>query len=209
MSVIHASTSVIAAQSAPSEASLRDADLVVLLQAGDLQGAFSGIMQRYETKVFYLCVAMLRDTHSAEEAAQESFLRVWRALPRYAPQTAALSTWIYAITRNRCLTELTSRNSVGLGSDDEAAWTEAEQLAATPVPNDASSLALLRQLVDTLPQAYRSCLTLYYFEELSVTEVAAMLGLPEGTVKTHLHRARQALHQLLEQRGLAHAGLWL
>jgi RNA polymerase sigma-70 factor (ECF subfamily) len=196
------------AQPAPSEASLRDADLVALLQAGGLQAAFHGIMQRYETKVFHLCVAMLRDTHAAEEAAQESFLRVWRALPRYAPQTAALSTWIYAITRNRCLTELTHRNASGLGSDDEAAWAEAEQRAAA-VPADASALTLLRQLIDALPQSYRSCLTLYYFEELSVTEVAAMLGLPEGTVKTHLHRARQALHQLLEQRGLAHAELWL
>jgi RNA polymerase sigma-70 factor (ECF subfamily) len=80
---------------------------------------------------------------------------------------------------------------------------------AAVAPTDASALALLRQLVDALPQVYRSCLMLYYFEELSVTEVAAMLGLPEGTVKTHLHRARQRLHQLLEQRGLAHAGLWL
>ena len=197
------------AQTAPSAAALRDADLVSLLHAGNLQGAFNGIMQRYETKVFHLCVAMLRDTHAAEEAAQESFLRVWRALPRYAPQTAALSTWIYAIARNRCLTELSNRNISGLGSDDEAAWAEAEQFAAAVAHNDASSLVLLRQLVDALPQAYRSCLTLYYFEELSVGEVATMLGLPEGTVKTHLHRARQALHQLLEKRGLAHAGLWL
>lgn len=194
---------------APSEAALRDTDLVAQLQAGHLHAAFEGIMQRYETKVFHLCMAMLRDTHAAEEAAQESFLRVWRALPRYAPQTAALSTWIYTITRNRCLTELGNRHASGLGSDDEAAWAEAERLAATPAPNDASALALLRQLVDALPQAYRSCLTLYYFEELSVTEVASMLGLPEGTVKTHLHRARGALHQLLEKKGLAHAGLWL
>jgi RNA polymerase sigma-70 factor (ECF subfamily) len=207
MSVIPAQIPI-TALGAPSEASLRDADLVALLQAGDLQGAFHGIMLRYESKVFHLCVAMLRDTHAAEEAAQESFLRVWRALPRYAPQTAALSTWIYAITRNRCLTELGNRNANGLGSDDETAWAEAEQITAVP-PTDASALALLRQLVDALPQAYRTCLTLYYFEELSVTEVASMLGLPEGTVKTHLHRARQALHQLLEQRGLAHAGLWL
>lgn len=196
-------------QTAPSEAALRDADLVAQLQDGHLHAAFEGIMQRYETKVFHLCVAMLRDTHAAEEAAQESFLRVWRALPRYAPQTAALSTWIYAITRNRCLTELADRNAGGLGSDDEAAWAEAEQLAATPAPLDAPAQALLRQLIEALPQAYRSCLTLYYFEELSVTEVASMLGLPEGTIKTHLHRARSALHQMLEKKGLAHASLWL
>jgi RNA polymerase sigma-70 factor (ECF subfamily) len=208
MSVISTPNSAVAARAEPSAAALRDADLVAQLQAGDLHAAFDGIMQRYESKVFHLCVAMLRDTHAAEEAAQESFLRVWCALPRYAPQTAALSTWIYAIGRNRCLTELVNRNASGLGSDDEAAWAQAEQLAAA-APNDESALALLRQLIDALPHAYRSCLRLYYFEELSVTEVSAMLGLPEGTVKTHLHRARRALRQLLEQRGLAHAGLWL
>ena len=190
----------------PSAAALRDADLVAQLAAGDLHGAFEGIMQRYEKKVFHLCMAMLRDAHAAEEAAQESFLRVWRALPRYAADTAALSTWIFAITRNRCLSLLEQRGIQGV--DDEAAWAEAEQIAAAAPATDTSALALLRSLIDALPQAQRSSLTLYYFEELSVTEVAAMLGLPENTVKTHLHRARSALYQLLEQRGLAHAELW-
>lgn len=195
--------------SPPSEAMLRDADLVAQLQKGNLHQAFEGIMQRYESKVFRLCVAMLRDTHAAEEAAQESFLRVWRALPRYAPHTAALSTWIYAITRNRCLSELDKHPAGGLGSDDAATWADAEQIAGTPVARDTAALALLSQLIDALPHALRSSLTLYYFEELSIAEVAIMLGLPEGTVKTHLHRARNALHQALQQRGLDRAELWL
>lgn len=193
----------------PSAAALRDADLVELLRAGDLHGAFAGILARYEQKLYHLCLAMLRDAHGAQDAAQESLLRIWRALPHYAAQTAALSTWIYAITRNRCLSELQRRATRIDGADDEAAWAEAEQLAATPAPLDAPATALLAQLVDALPQAFSSCLRLYYFEELSVTEVAAMLGLPEGTVKTHLHRARSALHRMLEQRGLARAELWL
>lgn len=197
---------LLAPSASPSAAALRDADLVDLLAAGELQRAFEGIMQRYERKVLHLCTAMLRDAHAAEEAAQESFLRVWRALPRYAPQTAALSTWIFAITRNRCLS-LLEQGGIR-GTDDEAAWAEAEQIAAAPAA-DASAAALLARMVDALPQAQRSCLKLYYFEELAVAEVAAMLGLPEGTVKTHLHRARAALLQKLEQRGLAHAELWL
>ena len=168
---------------------------------------FERIVHEYQDRIFRLALSMLGDRAAAEETAQDALVRVWKGLPKFRGKSS-LSTWIYAITRNRCLTELTSRNASGLGSDDEAAWAEAEQLSAA-VPNDASSLALLRQLIDALPHAYSSCLTLYYFEELSVTEVAAMLGLPEGTVKTHLHRARSALHQLLDKKGLAHAELWL
>jgi RNA polymerase sigma-70 factor (ECF subfamily) len=192
-----------------SDAALRDADLSALVACGRLHEAFEGIMERYESKVFHLCMALLRDTPAAEDAAQESLLRVWRALARYQPGMAALSTWIYAITRNRCLTVLGQRASHETPGDRDGLWQEAEQLQADAPKNDAGSLALLRRLVEGLPQTQRTTLTLYYFEEHSVVEVATMLGAPEGTVKTHLHRARNALHHALDQHGLAHAELWL
>jgi RNA polymerase sigma-70 factor (ECF subfamily) len=191
----------------PSDATLRDADLAALVQAGRLHAAFEGILQRYESKVLHLCMALLRDRHAAEEVAQESFLRIWRALQSYNSETAALSTWVYAITRNRCLTELSRRPSA-LQFCDDGDGTIALQAAAESVP-DTRALRLLRDLVETLPAPLRTSLTLYYFEEHSVEEVATMLGIPQGTVKTHLHRARSALHQKLKDRGLAHADLWL
>jgi RNA polymerase sigma-70 factor (ECF subfamily) len=190
-----------------SDAALRDADLAALVQAGSLHAAFEGIMARYESKVFHLCIALLRDRHAAEDIAQESFLRIWRALASYKPETAALSTWIYAITRNRCLTELARRPHPMLPQDDGEAATEHPD-AAEP-PQDRRALDVLHGLVELLPTALRSSLTLYYFEERSVEEVASMLGIPQGTVKTHLHRARIALHQRLEEKKLAHADLWL
>jgi RNA polymerase sigma-70 factor (ECF subfamily) len=189
-----------------SEAARRDADLAELVQAGRLHAAFEGIMERYESKVLHLCMAVLRDAHAAQEVAQESFLRIWRALSGYRSETAALSTWIYAITRNRCLTEL-SRRPPATHSCDDGDATLANLAADSPV--DARALAVLRGLVESLPSPLRTSLTLYYFEEHSVDEVATMLGIPQGTVKTHLHRARSALHQKLKDQGLAHADLWL
>ncbi len=189
------------------DAALRDADLAALVQAGRLHTAFEGIMARYESKVFHLCMAMLRDSHAAEDVAQESFLRIWRALASYRSESASLSTWIYAITRNRCLTELSRRQSAK--PFFEAGDATDEHPAAAESPADTRSLDVLRALVERLPVPWRTSLTLYYFEERSVEEVASMLGIPQGTVKTHLHRARIALHQRLEEQGLAHADLWL
>ena len=191
-----------------SDAALRDADLAALVQAGRLHTAFEGIMARYESKVFHLCMALLRNTHAAEDVAQESFLRIWRALESYNSETASLSTWIYAITRNRCLTELARRpHPMQVSEDGET--DEHQAAVAAPSPPDARALGVLRGLVELLPASLRTSLMLYYFEERSVEEVASMLGIPQGTVKTHLHRARIALHQKLQDQGLAHADLWL
>jgi RNA polymerase sigma-70 factor (ECF subfamily) len=197
--------------SPPTEsiAAQRDADIVRLLQDGAMQLAFEALMQRYESKVFHLCLAMLRDTPTAQDIAQDSLLRAWRSLASYKPGLAALSTWIYAITRNRCLTELARRQQVGAHRDDSALWDDIEQLPALVPPQDPAALQLLRRLVDALPAPYQACLKLYYFEEHSVDEVADMLGLPQGTVKTHLSRGRQALHKALAAQGLASASLWL
>ena len=86
---------------------------------------------------------------------------------------------------------------------------EAEQVQAPTDPPDSIPAGLLRRLVDDLPGAYRTSLVLYYFEERSIAEVAAMLSIPENTVKTHLHRARGALLKKLHAIDLANASAWL
>jgi RNA polymerase sigma-70 factor (ECF subfamily) len=182
----------------------RDDDLLALLAEGAIDEAFTRIVRRYETKVYRLCVALLRDHSAAQDAAQESLVRVWRALPRYDGR-AALSTWIYAVTRNRCLTALARRDAT-LSMSEEAVWAEAEALAPEPPALDAQRV--VRQLVADLPEGPRRVLTLYYFEEMALAEVARMLGQPEGTVKTHLYRARAALLRELQARGLGDARLW-
>jgi RNA polymerase sigma-70 factor (ECF subfamily) len=193
---------------APSDAALRDADIQATLHAGQTSQAFSALVERYEAKVFRLCMSMLQDSALAQDIAQEVFLRVWRFLSHYDARIGAFSTWIFAITRNQCLSAFSRPHAFEASLGESEVWQQAEQIPMPTVANDAASLALLRRLVDALPSTYRTTLTLYYFEECSVAEVANLLGVPEGTVKTHLHRARSMLRQTLKQHGLADFALW-
>ena len=191
-----------------STAARRDEDIVALLAAGGAELAFERLAARYAAKVYRLCLAMLREPARAEDAAQDSLLRAWRALGSYQPKAGALSTWLYAITRNRCLTLLERAGPPAASIDDDAVLGEVAALAA-PAGPDADGHALLRRLVDALPDPQRLAMTLYYYEERAVAEAAAMLGLPEATVKTHLHRGRAALRGRLGELGLADPALWV
>jgi RNA polymerase sigma-70 factor, ECF subfamily len=186
-----------------------DRDIVALLQSGAVEPAFQLTLERYQAKVYRLCCALLRDPSAAEDAAQESLVRIWKAIGGYDGR-ASLSTWIYTITRNRCLTAIERRRELASLSDEAVAAeaeAQAHTLGAADEPQQGSEL--LRELVDGLPERYRRTLTLFYYEERSVSEVARMLAMPEGTVKTHLSRARAALAEQLRRRGLSDPSHWL
>jgi RNA polymerase sigma-70 factor (ECF subfamily) len=187
-----------------SEAAERDRDIVELLRRDGRDRAFEELLHRYEGKVYRLCCALLRDRAQAEDAAQESLVRIWKALERYDGR-ASLSSWIYAITRNRCLTALEKRRSHD--SLDDLSGDAESGLAMTEEPGDGRAEQLLG-LVGLLPERLRRALLLYYYEEHSVSEVALMLGCPEGTVKTMLFRARAALTEMLKRRGLDDPAYW-
>lgn len=189
-----------------TDASTRDADIVDLIRRGAHAQAFELLLGRYERRLYRLCLSLLREPAQAEDAAQESFVRIWKALPNYDGR-ASLSTWSYAIARNRCLTALQRRRDEETLSDPEVAVAAEAAAVAAADPDDRGQL--LRELVDGLPERYRRTLMLFYYEERSVSEVATMLGIPEGTVKTNLFRSRGLLLGALEKLGLAHAELWL
>jgi len=194
-------------QSARSDGGPPDQDIVELLRGGAVETAFERLVSRYEHKVYRLCCSVLRDPDQARDAAQESLLRVWKALPKY-DQRASLSTWIYTITRNRCLTAIERRRSQESLSDP-AVELEVDGVQAYAPERAEDQAAILRELVGELPERYRNALTLYYYEERAVGEVAQMLGVPEGTIKTNLHRARALLLERIRALGLADPALWL
>lgn len=189
-----------------SAAALRDFDVVDLLGRGEHDRAFRLLAARYSPKVYRLCVALLRDPALAQDAAQESLLRVWKAMGSFDGR-AALSTWIYTITRNRCLTALAQRPDA-LSMSDEAVQVEAEAVAAVDEHGAEERALAIRRIVDDLPEAPRRVITLFYFEDCSLAEVAAMLGQTQPNVKTQLFRARAALLRALETHGLAAPQDW-
>lgn len=192
-------------QPASVEASPPDNDILILLQGGALERALVLLLERYEIKVYRLCCSMLRNETQAEDVAQESWVRIWKALSRF-DRRASLSTWIYAITRNRCLTAVARRrDQVSMSTEDTTAEIAAPEVGQT----DTEDMSLLlRELIELLPERYRHTLTLFYYEDRSVAEVADMLKMPVGTVKTLLYRARGALGELLKRRGLGDPTAW-
>jgi RNA polymerase sigma-70 factor (ECF subfamily) len=163
------------------------------LRAGRHRSAFEAVLPSYRDRVFRLSLSILRDPTAAEDAAQDVFIRLWKALPSYNG-SAALSTWIYAITRNTCISLLRKkRPQVSL---DEPMFADDDnggglQLAAPE--QDDSAVVSVEKLLNRLPERYRQAVVLFYMEDQSYDQTAAALALPLGTVKALLHRARKRL----------------
>jgi RNA polymerase sigma-70 factor (ECF subfamily) len=162
-------------------------NIASLLRSGRRTEAFETLLAAYQDKVFRLCYSMLGDRAQAEDAAQESFLRIWKALDRYRGD-AALGTWIFSITRNVCLTAISKRRRTAPIEEAERAKPEAPDRQRD-----------IHRVVRELPENYRQVVMLFYMEDRSYEEVARMLDLPIGTVKTHLHRARLQLATILKE----------
>jgi len=174
-----------------------DDAITELIQAGRAEAAFERLVPAYRRRVFGLAYSVLRDRGAAEDVAQEVFVKLWQALPRYDGR-AQLSTWIYAITRNTAISA-TRRQRRSISMSDPTVFEEVESRGAAPEAG-LDDAALWRS-VEALPDKQRQAVTLYYQEERTVEEVAGMMGLPVNTVKTHLHRARASLAAALKTAG--------
>jgi len=153
--------------------------------------AFERLLDEYRDKVFRLACSLLGDEDAAEDAAQEIFLKVWKALPSFRGESS-VSTWIYAIARNTCLTRRRVAADRRTFSLDEANAAEIPSHDPT-----AASDTDLRAAIGRLPAKYARVLVLFYLEDRSYQQVALALDLPMGTVKTYLHRAKKELALLL------------
>ena len=177
-----------------------DDAIVAAVRAGQRDAVLSAVLTQYRRRVYSLAWSILKDTAMADDVAQEVFVKVWRALPSYDGR-AKFSTWLYAITRNAAISALRSERP-HLSLADAAVMTEAETMLAersADARDDSSrhETENLARAVALLPSKQQQVVALFYMQERSYEEVAEMLAMPLGTVKTLLHRARSALEQAL------------
>jgi len=170
-----------------------DGDITGLLAAKEYREAFDLLLPRYKDRVFRLCISIMRNETQAEDVAQEVFLRIWKALPGFQGQ-ASLSTWIYAITRNRCFTEFRKAcNRPTLSIHEPETEALLHQFAAPAAESQSGREMDIDWMLSQLPEKYARAISLFYLEQRSYEEVAAMLGVPLGTVKTFLYRGKREL----------------
>ena len=170
-----------------SEEIAHDARLLAGIGEGD-PDAFAALWTRYGQAVHGLCRAVVGERAAAEDAVQETFLRIWRGAGSYDPARGVPAAWVMAIARNVARTAARPRPA-------PAIWPE------TPVPDEVEGVVdrlWLREALGGLSQPKRVALELAYFADLSHAEVAARLGEPLGTVKA---RIRRALLRLAAQAG--------
>lgn len=171
-------------------------DLVRRFQAGEA-AAFGAIMSHYEPYVLGMVRRMVPDRSRAEDLCQETFLKVLKGLGRFRGESG-LKTWIFRIAHNVVADHARAAEPVA-ESLDARAEAGSDPPAPAPAPPDrlderALRLALERAMGELVP-VQREVLHLLYWQEFTVAQIAEVLGLPEGTVKTHLFRGRQALRR--------------
>jgi len=177
-----------------------DVALVQRCLAGD-EAAMRAFTAKYQKLVFSLCLKMLRHREDAEDVAQESFLRVFRALDRWDP-SRPIKPWLLTIVANRCRTalerrsKLPSQNELGIDLEGERREHSKHEQQKVDIAEE------LDVALGELREEYRMCFVLFYQQELSYEEIGEILDRPQGTVKTWLHRARAQLAECLRERGV-------
>lgn len=164
---------------------------VARVLAGDVQ-AFEGIVRRWQGPLVNMAWRYCRDRGRAEEMAQEAFLRAWRGLSQWRRESS-FSTWLFALAANVFRSELKRFPTVNLPLDE--APEPAGQAQQYNALQQKSSQDEVRRAVLALPHRYREPVVLFYFHEMDLSAASRTMGLPEGTMKARLSRARELLRR--------------
>lgn len=184
---------------------LTDEQAMWRVQMHDDASAFAQLVARWEKPIQQLCERMTGDAHRAQDLTQEAFARVYARRKTYQRQ-AKFSTYLWRIALNLCYDELRRGQRWAFSSLDETGAEAAEALAESPAtqpgPDGAviqrEHAALVRQALMELPEIYRSVVVLRHYHDLRFREIAEVLGLPEGTVKSRMAEALSQLGRLLQ-----------
>ena len=177
----------------------QEASIINQIIGGDTQ-AFSVLVDVYKDLVFTLAIRMLKNREEAEEVSQDTFIKIYKALPKFKGESK-LSTWIYKVAYNTCLDQIKKNNR----RYDEVAIDSFSENQIKTLDNALDALEEKEQqqtIQDCLQQLMSKdsfLLTLFYFEELSLEEISKVVNMEANTVKVNIHRARKRLGNILKQ----------
>jgi RNA polymerase sigma-70 factor, ECF subfamily len=183
---------------------------VALARQGQ-EPAFRELLRRYERPVFSLLYRMVRDRALAEDLAQETFIKVLNGIKSYKPEYK-FSSWIFKVANNTAIDHLRKRSVETLSLEGAPNATTPDALARTALQIDSGAESPLEEVearelgsaieraIGRLRPEYRACIVLRHVEGYAYEQIADMLELPLGTVKTYIHRARNELRVALEPR---------
>ena len=182
-----------------------DLELISKAIAGREDG-FEELVKRYQRPITSYVFRMLGDYDSALDVTQEVFIKVYNSLSRYSSEYK-FSTWLYRIAHNAAIDHIRRNSVAGQSLETEAAdgtyQLQLESPGPTPEQDRERSewRVEINSVVKRLPAAYRDLITLRHGQDLRYEEIAEVTGLPLGTVKNRLFRAREMMRQIFIERG--------
>jgi RNA polymerase sigma-70 factor (ECF subfamily) len=174
-----------------------ETDLIREAQEGN-HSAFEMIVRRYEKRVLAIAYQIIGNAHDAQDVGQEVFIRLYRFLPQFR-RSKQFFTWLYRITVNVCFDHLKKEKRRQTVPLDDYNSTKSESFAAGTDPVSGEIENIIMNLLDQISVPQKTVFVLREMEAFSTKEIAYIMDIPHGTVRSHLHRARQFLLQQLKQ----------
>ena len=178
---------------------LTETEIVEAVRRGRREGQ-TEMVCRYAERIFAMVVRQVPNVMDAQELTQDTFLRAFSHIDRYEPQKASLSTWLCRIAYRLTLDFLKRRRPVVVSMEDTEVWQtdiSDNELEAELSTGREERFARLEAVIDDLPGDERMLLTLYYFEDRPLTEIAYITGIEAKTLASRLHRMRKKLYKKL------------
>lgn len=178
------------------ETSIRDDNLLIQAIADGDSEAVSEFYRRHESRVYRFALAKLKDQFVAADVLNDVMLEVWRSAGKFEGR-AKVSTWLLGIARNKILDHWRKKGSREFTEVDDSLEDESENINPENASAAASDGKLLRACMAKLKEEHREILHLVFFEELGFSEIAEIIQVPEGTVKSRAFHARSQMKQQL------------
>lgn len=184
-----------------SHESTKEKDFAILKKV--LKGeydAFGELVLKYQNRILSLGYSFFKNEEDAQDFCQDVMLKAYRALPSFK-MTSSFYTWLMRIAYNMAVNSINRKNQFTLSSEEQdfvSPFLSPEEKFIRTCLQSA-----IRKAVDNLPENYKICIELYFFYDVSYTDIEEITGLPKGTIKSYIFRAKRILKTEIEVAGLA------